>query len=328
MQEVDFSADVQRRMLSVILALLPGLVLLGFHLGPLFGVQLLLGLLTATLVERTFSLRGAAAPRAFDFSALVTALLVVPGIPPIAPWWVVVTGTLLALLLGKHVYGGLGQNPFNPAMVGYALLLLAFPRDMTLWPSASGVEGDLALGLNAVLGAQVPALDALTGATPLTRLHEVWRGRASVEGSLAEGHLPLQAVSLGFLAGGLWLWKKNCLDPRLPAGVFLGLTLYVLGEHHAHIAKVIPDLLFNLTLGSTVLCAFFIATDPVSAAATPRGRWLFGLGVGLLIGLIRHRGGYPDGVAFAVLLMNFAAPTLDRLTQPRPFGHSTQSGKE
>lgn len=311
--------DVLRR---VVWAMIPGLLVLAFYWGPLFWVQLALGLLTATLVDEIArsALPGLERPR--DSSGLITALLIVSGVPPTAPWWLVVSGTSLGLVFGKHLYGGLGQNPFNPAMVGYALLLLAFPRLMTLWPDPDLLSAGsrLSLGIQSIFEGSSAPFDALSAATPLTEMHEIWRGRVLTDVSRPSAMLSSPPSNLAFLAGGLWLWHHRCLDPRIPLGVLLGLGGMALGPILDQPARWLEALTLEWGLGSTMLAAFFVATDPVSAATTPLGRWLFGLGVGLLIGLIRHQGGYPDGVAFAVLLMNFAAPALDRWTRPRRFG--------
>ncbi|MFM8442106.1 MAG: RnfABCDGE type electron transport complex subunit D [Methylococcus sp.] len=317
-------------MVSVCLALTPGIIAMVWQFGPGVLLQCGIAALTALLAEAGAQiLRGRPPRRALqDYSALVTALLLGVSLPGLAPDWLIVVGVLCAILLGKQIYGGLGHNPFNPAMVGYAVLLIAFPREMTRWPAPTDLltpsAGLFEAWQSVFSGLPPERLDALTGATPLdvahTRLAQGLTIEAAHAGILAASRSGVW-VNLGFLLGGLWLLRRKVVDWRLPAAVLTGLFTLSLAfflidpEHHA-------TPLFHLFSGATMLAAFFIATDPVSAATTPLGRWLYGLGIGWLIFAIRAWGSYPDGVAFAVLLMNVAAPTLDRYTQPRVYGHS------
>ncbi len=215
----------------------------------------------------------------------------------------------MAGLLAKHAYGGLGQNPFNPAMVGYAALLVSFPVEMTRWP-VPGADWD------AVTGAT--ALDALrTGLRESYTMGEIRAGAAF--GSV--GAAGSEWVNLAALAGGLFLLARGVIRWQIPVAMLAGLAvpaaLAQWLDPGAH-----PGALFHLASGATMLGAFFIATDPVSAATSDRGRLYFGAGIGLLTWVIRSFGGYPDGVAFAVLLMNLAVPLIDRYTVPRIHGHA------
>lgn len=263
-----------------------------------------------------------------DWSAVLTAVLLALALPPLLPWWIPVLGTGFALVFGKHLYGGLGYNPFNPAMVGYVVLLVSFPREMTLW-TAPALFGGSAPGfldtVQIVLLGQLPAgmaLDAITQATPLeyarTSLGQgqtLWEIRGDPIFGVFAGK-GWEWVNLLFLAGGLWLLRKKVIGWQIPFGMLAGIAVPVL-----LFWAVDPDQyaspMFHLLGGGTMLGAFFIATDPVSAATTPRGRLYYGLGIGILTWVIRTWGGYPDGIAFAVLLMNMTAPLLDRYTRPR-----------
>lgn len=300
--------SVQRIMLQVLAALVPAAAVHTW----LFGPGLLANIGTATVAALAaealmLRLRGRPLfPALADGSAPVTAVLLAFALPPGVPWWIPVIGTIFALVFAKHLYGGLGYNPFNPAMVGYVVLLVSFPVEMTQWP--------------------VP-WDTVSGATPLDALRTGLAAGATVPALAVPplfGHIGgagWEWLSLAVLAGGVWLLWQRVI--RLP------IPLAVLGSVAA-LAAVFwlfdPDRfaspLVHLTSGATMLCAFFIATDPVTAATTPRGRVLYGIGIGALLWTLRTFGGYPDAVAFAVLLMNMAAPAIDHFTRPRSPAHA------
>jgi electron transport complex protein RnfD len=312
-------------MRDVLLALGPGILILTFLYGSAILFQVTLGTLGALAAESLalFLRKRPIAETLKDLSAVLTGTLLAVSIPPFAPWWMVLIGAFLGVLMGKHVYGGLGQNPFNPAMLGFALLMLAFPRFMTLWPGMRYELPPDALSfgntLTALFGEGSAVADGITRATPLNRMHEAWK---TVEGVVPQESNPLWGWILlngAYLAGGIWLASRKTLDLRIPLGFLSAMVLGILlidAVSDPQSASAWPTLL----LGSTMLGAFFIATDPVSAAATPRGRWFYAAGIGLMVILIRRFGGYPDGLAFAVLVMNFAAPTLDRFSRPKPLG--------
>jgi len=260
----------------------------------------------------------------------VTAVLLALALPPLAPWWVTVTGTAFAIVVAKQLYGGLGYNPFNPAMVGYVVLLISFPREMTVWPAADVVSGHYAGILESVrivfTGQPVVAsLDAFTGATPL----DLMKTQLGLNQTVAEawvspvfgdfGGKGWEWLGNGFFIGGLWLLYKRVITWHIPVAVLGSLFLMAL-VFSAYDPGSYPSPLFHLFSGGAMLGAFFIATDPVSAATTPKGRLVYGAGIGILTYVIRTWGGYPDGIAFAVLLMNMATPTIDYYTQPRVLG--------
>jgi electron transport complex protein RnfD len=303
--------SVPRVMFQVLLALVPFAIV---HLW-LFGPALLLQLgvaATAALGCEALALRarGRVLPQFLrDGSVLVTAALLALSVPPLLPWWLTAFGTAVAVLLAKHAYGGLGQNPFNPAMVGYAVLLVSFPVEMTRWP-VPGPEWD------AVTGAT--ALDALrTGLRQSYTMQEIAADRAFGHIGAAGG----EWLNLAALLGGVFLLLRRVIRWHIPLAMLAGVAVPA-AVMHAVDPGAHAGALFHLASGATMLGAFFIATDPVSAATSDRGRLCFGAGIGLLTWTIRSWGGYPDGVAFAVLLMNLGVPLLDRYTVPRIHGHA------
>jgi electron transport complex protein RnfD len=328
------SASVSRLMVMVLIALIPGLFVQVLNFGPGVLIQLVLALIAGLSAEAAmlYWRRRPIAPLLLDGSAAVTAVLLALALPPIVPWWMTVFGTLFAIVIGKQIYGGLGYNPFNPAMVGYAVLLISFPRHMTAWlppMDLSPVSLELADLWGLVFRNELaPAIDAIAMATPLDTMKTgLGMGRALDEiqsGALfgAMGGKGWQWVNLGYLLGGLWLIRREVIGWQIPVAylgaLFLMSMMFFMADPGAY-----PTPLFHLLSGATMLGAFFIATDPVSASTTPKGRLIYGALIGVLVFVIRSWGGYPDGVAFAVLLMNLAAPTIDHFTRPRVYGHSS-----
>ena len=317
----------QKVMLQVLAALAPGTL----ALIALYGVGTLFNLLWCSAVAlgtEALMLHLRKRPLAVflkDGSALVTAVLLALALPPYAPWWLSLLATAFALVFGKHLYGGLGQNPFNPAMLGYVVVLVSFPLEMTRWPSPDAGLG-LLDGLSRILGLGAPPPDAWAGATAL----DVLKNNHSltieelVTQSTAFGHVGgrgVELVNLAFLAGGLFLLWRKLFTWHAPLGMLGGLFVMSLLFWNGSGSDSHGSPLFHLFSGAAMLGAFFIVTDPVSGATSTRGRLVFGLGVGVITYVIRAWGGYPDGVAFAVLLMNLAAPTIDYYTRPRTYGH-------
>lgn len=310
-------------MSQVLLALLPGAAVTLWYRGPGVAVNLALCLATAYVCEAAaMRLRKRPVrPALGDGSVAVTAALIALSLPPWLPLPLPVLGTAFAVLIVKHAYGGLGQNPFNPAMAAYALLLVSFPVAMTRWPAAAAAW-DWGAAWQAWTGG-VPALDGLTSATPLGDV----RTRLTLTHTLSEiaahggpiGAPAGWAVNSAYALGGAYLMARGIIGWRIPVAVLTALGLCAI-VFQAVDADRYPSTLFHLSQGAAMLGAFFIATDPVSASTTPRGRLIYGAGVGALAYLIRTFGAYPDGFAFAVLLMNLAVPLIDRLTIPRPYG--------
>ncbi len=324
-------------MLQVVLATLPGLAALVAFFGVGVLLTVALAVLGAVLAEAFgLWLRGRSIRLGLgDGSAIVTGLLLGLALPPLLPAGLTMLGAGLAVLLGKHVYGGLGQNPFNPAMVGYAILLVSFPVAMTTWTAlpqmlANGPAGLLDAGAVIFAGASP---DAFTGPTPLDDFKHregltvaEWQAVSGLGGHFAgQGW---EWVNLGFLAGGLYLLQRRVFSWHAPVGMLAALALCAGLFWDGGSSSSPGSPLFHLLGGATMLGAFFIVTDPVSGARSPRGRLIFGIGVGILVYVIRAFGGYPDAMAFAVLLMNAAAPMIDAWTRPRPYGHPPASASK
>ena len=325
----------QRVMQSVLLATIPGVIVLTHFFG--FGtlVNILWGSIVALACE-ALALKLRRRPLGFylkDYSALVTAVLLCIALPPYAPWWLIAVGIASSILLAKHLYGGLGYNPFNPAMVGYVILLISFPIQMTAWAPPRGL-GELPGFIEALQACFTPAAyDGTTMATPLDLLKQnnsllikdLWNpypqfGRWS--------GLGWEWANIAFLAGGVWLLYQRIFTWHAPVAmlVTLGLLAAIFYDGGSSASGGSP--LFHLLGGATMFGAFFIVTDPVSSAVSFRGRLIFGAMIGVLIYTIRIKGNYPDSVAFAVLIMNFAAPFIDYYTQPRTYGHRDKRAGE
>ncbi len=322
-------------MLKVMLALVPGIIAYVWAFGYGIVVSLILASATALLAEAAvLQLRKRPVmPFLLDGSALVTAWLLALALPPLAPWWLVVVGTLFAIIIAKHLYGGLGQNPFNPAMIGYAVLLISFPAIMTQWPAPlelTSAKLSFVDQWHYIFNRALPTgigLDAMSSATPLDYLktqlmlhHPIETiAQAKFFGTFAGKGADI--VAGAYLLGGLYLLHQRVISWHIPTAFLVTLAL-ISGVFHLVNPAQFASPLFHLFGGATMLCAFFIATDPVSGATTPNGKLIFAAGIALLTWLIRTYGGYPDGVAFAVLLMNIFVPLIDANTQPRVFGHS------
>lgn len=321
-------ASVQRVMFKVLAALLPGIAVYTHYFGWAVVVQLAIASTTALVAEAAMlSIRKKPVGQFLtDGSALVTAWLIVLTLPPIVPWWLTVLAVLIAIVVAKHLYGGLGQNPFNPAMVAFCTMIVAYPQLMSQWPAVGFT--DFAAQMQAIFGHR--DLDAIVMATPLdalrTALHTP-EARATVSGVLGSGATfgniggrGWEWIALGYLLGGLWLIQQRVITWHVPAA-FLG----TLGIASLLASLASPDQYagpaFHMLTGGAMLGAFFIATDPVSGSTTPRGKLIFAAGLALLTWIIRVFGAYPDGIAFATLLMNICVPLIDMHTQPAVFGH-------
>jgi electron transport complex protein RnfD len=316
----------------VLAALLPGILVYVWLFGPGILVTLSLATVTALAAEAAMlKARGyPAKPFLTDLSAIVTAWLLALSLPSLAPWWLIVTGTLFAIVVAKHLYGGLGQNIFNPAMVGYAVLIVSFPVQMTQWAGPlelAPVHLSLAQSATVIFGGEFPkaTLDAVTMATPLDTLRTGLLQQHTVDEIMAQpifghyGGTGFEWLAAAFLLGGFVLWALRIISWHVPLAFLAGIWLTA-GFLHFYDAGRFGAPWFHLFAPSVMLGAFFIATDPVSGATTPRGKLIFGLGAGFLTIVIRTWGGFPDGVAFAILLMNLAVPLIDQYTQPRIYG--------
>ncbi len=325
-------SSVQIIMFKVLLALVPGIAAYVW----LFGAGILVNIALASiaaLAGEAFMLKLRGRPAALfltDCSALVTAWLIALAFPPLAPWWLTVTAVLMAIIIVKQLYGGLGQNPFNPAMAAFCVMIVAFPALMSQWPAA-GHPLDFAAQLKVIFGG-LRDLDAITSATSLDALRTGLRESshpatvATVMGGNAAfgfvGGQGWEIIVLGYLLGGLWLWQQKVITWHMPTA-FLGTLALTAGIANLLNPGQFPSPLFHLASGGAMLGAFFIITDPISAATTPRGKLIYAGGAAFITWIIRTWGAYPDGIAFAVLLMNILVPLIDMYTQPAIFGHKT-----
>ncbi len=288
-------SSVEGIMWSVVLALLPAVAGSVYFFGLRSLIIMAVSIGVCCLTEYIFlRVRGKKIALG-DGSAVLTGLLMALTLPPAVPYWTVAIGALVAITLGKQVFGGLGYNPFNPALVGRAFITASYPVIMTTW-----------------------TIDGETAATPLalysdgvtTDYWDLFIG--NIAGSLGETSAFL------LLLGAAYLIYKGILNWRIPAGMISTVVIltFILGH----------DPVFHFLAGSLILGAFYMATDMVTSPITPLGRWIFGIGAGLLVVLIRFWGGYEEGVMYAILLMNMTVPLLDRYTRPRSLGEVKNNG--
>jgi electron transport complex protein RnfD len=310
-----------KAMADVALALTPA-TLAGiwfFGLGALLVVSA--SITGAMLAERVFCAPGERRAKMLDGSALVTGLLLGLSLPPGLPLWMAFLGGVVSIGLGKLIWGGLGYNLFNPALVGRAFLFATFPVAMTTWNAQSG-PADFFDVQSSILA--LPFLkasyDGLSAATPLGLMK--FQGQSTPLRDLAIGNTGGcigETSGLLLLIGGIYLLLRRDFDWRIPASILLSVTLFSLVLYLVDPDRF-PGPLFSLLSGSLLLGAIYMATDPVTSPITPNGAWIFGVGVGLLVVLIRVFGGFPEGVMYAILLMNAVTPLIDRYIQPRVFG--------
>ena len=322
-------------MREVALAAVPGVLVLCYFYGWGTLINIAWAIMLALGMEAlVVKLRGR--PAGFyigDYSAVVTAVLLAIAIPQYSPWWLTLIGIFFAIVIGKHLYGGMGFNPFNPAMVGYVVLLISFPAEMVQWATPRGQADSLPNLIQAVqlIFTGHSPLDGITSATAL----DILKQNNSLMLSQLYDQTPLfsnasfaslgsEWVNLAFLAGGLWLLYRRIYTWHAPVAMLVSIALFSTFYYDGGSSASAGSALFHLFTGATMLGAFFIITDPVSGCTSNKGRLIFGIGVGLLTVLIRAQGNYPDAVAFGVLLMNFAAPLIDYYTQPRTYGHASK----
>ena len=334
--------QTSRIMLLVLFALLPGIAVQTWFFGWGTLVQILLAGVTAWGAEAAIlRLRKQNVAQTLgDNSALLTGLLLAISLPSMAPWWMIVLGSAFAVIIAKQLYGGLGHNPFNPAMIGYVVLLISFPVQMTSWlppqdiaVTTPGLMDTLHIIFqgHTATGADINTLrigiDGISQATPLdtfkTSLHAGHSVQEVLQSAIYRGALAgigWQWVNAAYLLGGLFLLWQRAIRWHIPVSFLLSLAMCAtLGWLFSPESLASPQM--HILSGATMLGAFFILTDPVTASTTNRGRLLYGALAGLLVWLIRSFGGYPDGVAFATLLANITVPLIDYYTRPRVYGH-------
>ena len=334
-------ADLQVRsiMRTVILALMPGTAWGLFVFGwP--AILLFIVTVSSALAFEAVSLKLADKPvnaTLADGSAILTGWLIALSLPPWAPWWIGALGSFLGIVVGKQVFGGLGQNLFNPAMLARVALLVSFPLEMTTWVNPAPIFSSHAPSLETawaiIFNGQLPA-DGMTGATVLGWVKtEFSQGRGLSE-SLASGDFGLfksvfgwSRGSLGELStvltalGGLWLLREKVITWHIPFSM-LGTVAFLASLFTLIDGERYAGPLLHLSSGGLMLGAFFIATDYVTSPNSVTGQLIFGAGCGLIAFVIRTWGGFPEGVAFAVLLMNSVTPIIDHYVRPRIYGRN------
>ena len=306
--------SVPRIMWHVVASLVPVVLCATWFFGVSALLQVGTAIAFALLTERATGKGGAIA----DGSATITGLLLGLSLPAGFPLWMTALGAAFAIVFGKQIWGGLGQNVFNPALIGRAFLQAAFPVAITTWPLASGgflmLRGDLF-----ALPFTRPLPNAITSATPLGLLKFEGKGTPLIDlvvgttgGSVGE------TAALVILAGGIYLAWRGYLNWRIPVSILVTVAAVSAIVHFADASKPAP--LFMLFSGGLMLGAVYMATDMVTSPGTNRGKWVFGAGIGLLVVVIRVWGGLPEGVMYAILFMNALTPFINRATQPRVFG--------
>jgi electron transport complex protein RnfD len=333
------TSNVASTMQQVLLALVPAALAHVYFFGPGFIFNLIVASAFCIGGEALMMhLRGRPPESALsDYSALVTAALLAFALPSLTPWWVTGTGALFGIVVAKHLYGGLGFNIFNPAMAGYVVILVAFPMHLNLWvaPRMGDIDYEFLTILQTLkytlTGILPDALtyDEVSRATPLDVMQS---GLNNMRTTVEIRSLPIMGDFGGvgwewignFIAiGGFWLMIRKIIRWQIPVGVGIGLLIPA-GIMWLISPGTQPSPGFHMFSGAALLCAFFIATDPVSAATSPKGRFIYGIGIGFVIYAIRTWGSYADGVAFAVIIMNMAVPAIDYMTRPQIVGHQRQ----
>ncbi|MBL7003311.1 MAG: electron transport complex subunit RsxD [Gammaproteobacteria bacterium] len=328
---IPSSGNTNHIMRDVLFALVPGTAAYVWFFGYGVLINITLAIIFALSFEALIlKLRNRPIkPYLSDYSAVVSAWLFALCIPMHSPWWLVALGIGFAMIAGKHLYGGLGYNPFNPAMIGYVVLLISFPKEMTTWFLPIAVSGESLSFLDSLavslMGADIHQWDALTSATPLDS-HKTGVGlnltvseihSAPIFGDF--GGVGWEWIANLWFLGGMYLLYKGVIKWHIPVAVITGI-IFISFIFYAIDPDSSASPGFNLFTGGIMLGAFFIATDPVTASTTVKGRLIFGFFIGVLTYVIRTWGGFPDGVAFAVLLANISVPLIDYYTQPRLYG--------
>lgn len=310
-----------RVMRDVITAVVPATVAGLWFFGLSAALVILSCIAGAMMTEWVFSDKQPEKSSLYDASALLTGLLLGLTLPPILPLWMAFLGGVVSIGLGKVIWGGLGHNLFNPAILGRAFLLATFPIAMTTWVPAGGPEQFFQLHESTFTFPFMQAnLDAISGASPLglmkfqhesTALSALFIGNTA--GSIGE------TSALLILIGGFYLLYRHAFEWRIPVAILTSVFVFSLILYLVD-SQQYPSPFFMLFSGGLLFGTIFMATDPVTSPVSPQGAWIFGIGVGALVVLIRTYGGLPEGVLYAILLMNAATPLINRYTQPRVFG--------
>ena len=307
--------SVKKIMWSVVIALLPAFLVAVYFFGVpvilITAVSIASCLLFEYLIQR-FLLKGK--PTMSDGSAVITGLLLAFNLPPNLPLWMVAVGALMAIGVGKMAFGGLGRNPFNPALVGRVFLLISFPVDMTSWPKPSPIWNF--------------AADAITGPTPLGILKEGVKNGVSIEQLNLPSHIDMLIGQMGgsfgeisaiaLILGAIFLLIRKVITWHIPVA-FIGSAFLFAAVFHQIDPTMYANPFFHLITGGLMLGALYMATDMVTSPTSPSGMIVFGVGCGVITMLIRMFGAYPEGVSFAILLMNAVVPLINKGFKPKVF---------
>jgi electron transport complex protein RnfD len=335
--------SIRLTMFRVIIALAPAAMVSVYLFGWLALLLIVICMLSCLLTEAVcLKLMGRSLTTLLDNSAALTGLFLALTLPAATPWWMSIIGSVFAIVLGKQVYGGLGYNIFNPALAARVILLISFPLSMTSWltPMHAGTAAIDLYDFSSCLsfffygpGSLGLGLDAVTMASPLGHVKTEWAQGIPVAQALEAYHynyldafLGLEAGSIGetsalaLLIGGIYLLARNTISWHIPFS-YIGTVALLAAVFNIAEPAQFASPAFHLFAGGLMLCAFFMATDPVSSPVTPMGQIVFGVGCGILTWCIRTFGGFPEGAMFAVLLMNCAAPLIDHYCRPRVYGH-------
>ncbi|MDJ0764800.1 MAG: RnfABCDGE type electron transport complex subunit D [Myxococcota bacterium] len=339
---VHGNASTSRIMWTVVATLMPATIW-SIYLFGLPALQVALStILFCVIAEVACQLISSKPITIRDGSAVLTGLILALTLPPGLPIWICGVGAVVAIVVTKAFFGGLGQNPFNPAMTGRVFLLIAFPGPLTRWLVPTGSLGDTTLfghpvtALDAsgkVVATGSAAVDAVTAATPLGLLME--NGTQAIASLSSGTDLFIGTINgssgetsaLFLLLGGVFLIIRKIITWHIPVSFLAAMAVFA-GITHALNDAAYAGIVFHLFSGGAIIGAFFMATDYVTSPMYPAGKLIFGAGCGLLTMVIRLWAGYPEGVSFAVLLMNAAVPIIDTYTKPKKFGwqHLTEKG--
>ncbi len=315
---------VKKLMYGVVYALVPALVISVYFFG--IGALIVTSISIVSCMAFEYLIQKYlmnARPSITDGSALVTGLLLAFNLPTNLPWWIIIIGALVAIGVGKMSFGGLGTNPFNPALVGRVFLFISFPAQMTSWPEP--------------IVSRLQYADATTGATPLGVVKEGLNAGVPVSRLMEQipGYMELfighmhgclgEISALALIAGGLYMLAKKIITWHIPVSIFLSVFLFT-----GILWLINPydnaDPLFHLLTGGLVLGAVYMATDYVTSPMVPKGMWIYGTGIGVITVAIRVWGAYPEGVSFAILIMNAFVPLINKYVKPERFGEEVKNG--
>jgi len=302
--------STQEMMYGVCLALIPAAIASVIFFGWR-AITLMVACISACMLSEAFfqRLRGKKIS-IDDGSALLTGLLLAMVVPPDLPVWMAILASIFAIGIGKKIFGGLGHNIFNPALLGRAFLSAAFPAQMTIYSAP----------FSKLMAGGAANMDALTCATPLGLMK--FEGISTDIGSLFIGNVAGsigETSALALLIGGVYILVKKYADWRIPLS-FVGSVVILGAALHFISPDKYPGALFHLFAGGMMIGALFMATDPVTSPVTKLGKWIFGIGCGILVIVIRSWGGQPEGAMYAILLMNGLTPVINIVTKPRRYG--------